>query len=111
VLAYLGFPINSERELHVRISVRFFTVLRELAGKGEDVLAFGAGKVTVNSVLQALAARHGTEFKDYLFNEQGKVREPLQLLVDGKAIMRLEGLETELKDGSQLAIIPPVSGG
>ena len=82
-----------------------------MAGKGEDILEFETGKVTVNSVLQALAARYGSEFKAYLFSDPGKVREHLQLLVDGKAIERLEGLGTALKDGAQLAIVPPVSGG
>jgi molybdopterin synthase sulfur carrier subunit len=95
----------------MKISVRFFTVLRELAGKGEVILEFRGDEITVATVLQTLAKRFGTEFKDYVFNEQGKIREHLQLLVDGQVITGLKGLETRVKDGNEVAIIPPVSGG
>lgn len=95
----------------MRISVRMFTTLRELAGKGEETLEFDAGVVTVRDVLGELAKRHGKAFRDYLYNEEGKVQEHLQLLVNGKRMDLLEELETRLKERDQVAIVPPIGGG
>jgi len=95
----------------VRVSVRMFTTLRELAGKGEETLEFGVGVVTVKDVLGELVRRHGKAFKDYLYDEEERVEEHLQLLVNGKRVGLLEELETRLKEGDQVAIVPPIGGG
>jgi len=88
-----------------------FTTLRELAGKGEETLEFGVGVVTVKDVLGELVRRHGKAFKDYLYDEEERVEEHLQLLVNGKRVGLLEELETRLKEGDQVAIVPPIGGG
>ncbi len=95
----------------MKVSVRLFTALREFAEKSEETLEFGEGTVTVKDVLERLAKRHGKEFTDYLYNKEGKVREHLQLLVNGKSVSLLEELETRLKEGDKVAIVPPVGGG
>lgn len=95
----------------VRVSVRLFTTLRELVGKGEETLEFDLGIVTVKDVLEDLAKRYGEEFKNYLYNEEREVRERLQLLVNGKNVSLLEELKTQLKEGDQVAVVPPVGGG
>jgi molybdopterin synthase sulfur carrier subunit len=97
----------------LQVSVRFFTSLRETVGKKEETLAFSEGsKVTVDAVLKALAQRYGKSFVDYLYDEKtGEVKGFLQFLVNGKSVVALNGLQTELKDGDVLAILPPVGGG
>jgi len=88
-----------------------FTTLRELAGKGQETLEFDAGVVTVRDVLGELVKRHGKAFRDYLYDEEEKVQEHLQLLVNGKSIDLLDELETRLKEKDQVAIVPPIGGG
>jgi len=39
------------------------------------------------------------------------VREHLQLLVNGKSVSLSEELETRLREGDEVAIVPPVGGG
>lgn len=95
----------------MKVSVRLFTVLRELAGKGEETLEFNAEPVTVRGVLEELVKQHGKAFKDYLYDEERNVREHLQLLVNGKSVDLLDNLNTQLKEGDQVAIVPPVGGG
>lgn len=91
--------------------MRLFTVLRELAQKGGETLEFDVGFVTVKDVLEELVRRHGKEFKDYLYDEKRRVREHLQLLVNGKSVSLSEELETRLREGDEVAIVPPVGGG
>jgi molybdopterin synthase sulfur carrier subunit len=97
----------------LKIKVRFFTSLREIVDKREETLSFDQNReVTVDLVLKTLAEKYGTPFKEYVY--EGKTTEPkgfLQFLVNGNSASTLNGLETELKDGDLLAILPPVGGG
>lgn len=97
----------------MHLSVRFFTTLREIVNKREETLTFTGGeKVTVDLVLKALAQKYGKPFMEYVYN--GKTEQPknfLQFLVNGTSTSTLNGLETELRDGDVLAILPPVGGG
>lgn len=97
----------------VRVSVRFFTTLREVIGKKEETLKFSGGEaVTVDTVLERLVELHGKSFVEYVYDQKnGKVRGFLQFLVNGRSISSFEGLGTRLSDGDVLAIIPPVGGG
>ncbi|HDI07271.1 MAG TPA: MoaD/ThiS family protein [Candidatus Bathyarchaeota archaeon] len=95
-----------------RISVRFFTVLRELIGQKEIVVEFAERHITVERLLESLVRRYGKEFKEYVFDPvSNDVRGHLQLLVNGRNIASLSGLDTRLEDGDVFAIIPPVGGG
>ena len=97
----------------MEVKVRFFTSLREIVNKREEPLTFPVGeKVTVNLVLKTLSQKYGNPFTEYLYN--GKTGQPknfLQFLINGTSTSTLNGLETELKDGDVLAILPPVGGG
>jgi molybdopterin synthase sulfur carrier subunit len=97
----------------LQVSVRFFTSLREIVDKKEEILEFPEGeKVTVDMVLKTLRQRYGKRFAEYIYDrETGEVKGFLQFLVNGKSASTLNGLQTELKDGDILAILPPVGGG
>ncbi|MEM3442759.1 MAG: ubiquitin-like small modifier protein 1 [Candidatus Bathyarchaeia archaeon] len=97
----------------MRVSVRFFTTLREIVGKREETLEFADGEtVTVDAVLRRLAEVYGKGFVDYVYDSKtGDVKGFLQLLINGRSASTLDGLKTRLVDGDVLAIIPPVGGG
>jgi len=97
----------------LRVSVRFFTSLREITGKKEETLEFSDDeKVTVEGVIKRLAKRYGKEYVEYVYEgEGGEVKGFLQFLVNGRSVSTLDALDTKLSDGDVLAIIPPVGGG
>ena len=97
----------------MQVSVRFFTVLREFTEKKEETLHFEEGEtVTINIVLEKLAARYGKPFTDYVFDPQsGGVRRYLQFFINGQSAATIKRLETELNNGDVVAIVPPVGGG
>ena len=97
----------------MRVSVRFFTSLREIVDKKEETLEFpGYKTVTVDNVLKTLGKSYGSRFVDYVYDsETREVKGFLHLLVNGKSASNFKGLKTELKDGDVLAILPPVGGG
>jgi molybdopterin synthase sulfur carrier subunit len=95
-----------------KVSVKLFTFLRELVGKREVTIEFEGRKVKVGELLDRLTNLYGEEFREYVFDPvSGRIREYLQLLVNGRNVVSLDGLDTELKDGDIFAIIPPVGGG
>lgn len=97
----------------MEISVRFFTSLREIINKKEEKIEFQSGeKVTVDLVLKNLSHRYSESFIEYVYDKNtGLPKSFLQFLVNGNGTSTREGLETELKDGDVLAILPPVGGG
>lgn len=97
----------------LKVSVRFFTTLREVTGKREEALEFSQGEaVTVEKVLKRLAEHYGKGFTEYVYDGRtGEVKGFLQFLVNGRSASTLKGLKTELVDGDVLAILPPVGGG
>jgi MoaD family protein len=97
----------------LNVSVLYFTVLREITGKKEEKLQLGEGqKVTVNIILEKLAALYGNPFADYVYDPQtSQVKGFLQFFINGQSSQAFKGIESELQDGDVLAIVPPVGGG
>jgi len=95
---------------NIKVKVKFFTTLREIVGKKEDQIELSRS-VTVGALLRQVSKTYGKEFQDYVFDELGNVRGHLHFLVNGKSITALQGLKTRLREGDQVAILPPVGGG
>jgi len=97
----------------LRISVRFFTSLREITGKREETMDFSSKTtVTVDTVVKKLAKRYGKDFLEYVYDgKTGEIKSFLQFLINGRSASTLNGVYTKLSNGDVLAIIPPVGGG
>ena len=97
----------------MQVKVRFFTSLREIVGEREETLTFPDGKsVTVDLALKTLAEKYGKPFQEYIYDT--KTSQPkgfLQFLINGNSTSTQKGLQTDLKNGDVLAILPPVGGG
>ncbi len=91
------------------IAIRIPTPLRHLSG--------GKGKVTVEGspgiVLDALEMLWELHpgLRDRILNEQGRVREHINIFVGEENIRFTGGLATPVSDRSEIIILPAVSGG
>lgn len=94
----------------MKVTVKFFTTLREITGKREEEIK-STKNLTVGGLLQELSKRYGGRFVNYVYDETGKARSYLQFLVNGRSITTIQGFKTKLKEGDRVAIIPPVGGG
>ena len=65
---------------------------------------------TVEEVLRAVE-RIYPDVAESICDEQGKVREFINVFVEGKDMRKLEGENTPVPDGSQIYIVPSVAGG
>ena len=83
------------------VRVKFFATLRSIAGRREVEIK---GIKTVGELLEKLYAEFGEEFKN-------EIEERRMILVNGKNIDHLNGLNTELSEGDVVSIFPPAGGG
>jgi molybdopterin synthase sulfur carrier subunit len=90
-------------EVHVRIP----TPLKKLTGEQDVIKAKGE---TVGEVLQWLTETY-PGLKERLRDEQGEVRRFINIYVNDEDIRFIKNLETPLKEGDQLSIIPAIAGG
>ncbi|MBS7644180.1 MoaD family protein [Candidatus Bathyarchaeota archaeon] len=91
----------------MEVTVKFFTTLREITGKREEKIVLNHD-ATVRDLLNILSNKYGKAFGDYVFESSDTPRPSLQFLVDGVSIANLQ---TKLRNGCKVAIIPPVGGG
>jgi molybdopterin synthase sulfur carrier subunit len=93
------------------VRVRLPTQLRNLAaGAGSVLVVVDTTPVTVTSVLDALAETHPA-LERRVRDETGRTRVHVNVFVDADNIRDLDGLTTTIREGSDLSIIPAISGG
>ena len=83
--------------------------LRELAGNRSEVRV-EAGAGPLSSALQHLWIECPA-IRDRVMTELGRVRPHINIFVDGENSRFSGGLETPVRDGAEIFIIPAVSGG
>ncbi|MGQ4913258.1 MAG: ubiquitin-like small modifier protein 1 [Candidatus Asgardarchaeia archaeon] len=91
------------------IRVKFFAALWEITGEKEVEL--NGTNMTVRELLQKLIERYGEKFKKEIMDNDDKVKDHYVILVNGRNIVFLDGVNTKVKDGDLISIFPPVGGG
>jgi sulfur-carrier protein len=93
----------------VSVQVTLPGVLADLAG-GSKHLDVEPSGLTLADLLDELATRHpmlGRRIRD----ETGQVRRFVNVYVDGDDVRFGKGLQTELRDGAEVQVLPSVAGG
>jgi sulfur-carrier protein len=83
--------------------------LRELAGNRGEVEVQGHAE-SVSDAL-SLLWHECPAFRDRLVTELGELRPHLNIFVDGESIRFAQGFATPVQDGSEIVILPALSGG
>ena len=89
------------------VHVRIPTPLRRFTGGAEEVSADGA---TVAALVEDLERSH-PGLKVRICDEGGKVRRFVNIFVNGDDIRFLNNLETVIKAGDEVSIVPAIAGG
>ena len=83
--------------------------LRELAGNRGQVRIDGRAE-SISDAL-SLLWDHCPGVRDRVITEVGDVRPHVNIFVDGESIRDAAGLDTRIRDGAEIFILPAVSGG
>lgn len=89
------------------VRVRIPTPLRRYTGGSEEVAIDAA---TAGAAIEQMEAKFAG-IKERLCDEQGRVRRFVNIYINGDDIRFLNGLETPLKDGDEVSIVPAIAGG
>jgi molybdopterin synthase sulfur carrier subunit len=94
--------------VHLRIKVKAYATIRDALGASVEIgLHEGA---TVKDLLNELTRIYG-KFLGESPEPSSGLPPYVKVLVNGRDIDFLKGLETKLKDGDEVALFPPVGGG
>ena len=88
------------------VTVRIPTPLRTLTDGQDEVSVEGA---TVGELIENLELKH-PGIRERLLDEKG-VRRHVNLFVSDEDIRFLDNLETELREGDAVSIVPAIAGG
>lgn len=87
--------------------VRIPTPLRNLTRNEAEIMVDAA---TVGAALEALETRHAG-IKARICDESGNVRRFVNVYVNDEDIRFMQNLQTPLKSGDQVSIVPAIAGG
>jgi len=94
----------------VAVTIRFIGSLRASAKKSKLSMEFGK-TVSLREVIRKIVEEQPKLRRVLIDPELDDPRTSSLMLVNGKEIGVLNGLETKLKDGDELILIPVVHGG
>jgi molybdopterin synthase sulfur carrier subunit len=87
--------------------VKIFSTLRQVVGAKEVEVETAD---TVRDMLEQLTAEYPS-LRERILDDDGNLQSSINLLVNGRSIRYLDGLNTTLKESDQIALFPPVGGG
>jgi MoaD family protein len=94
----------------MKFKIKVFATIREIM-KTREIELESDNKITVHDAIKLLTNKYGEKLANHLLDKNGKPKPAFILMVNGISIKELEGLETPLKDGDVLAVLPPAVGG
>ena len=94
----------------IRVQVNFFSNVRALTGEPGSTLELPEGS-SVHDMLIVVAARYGDELREYLFTDEGGLHSHVVVILNGRGVGVLKGMDTALNDGDRVAILPTIGGG
>ena len=89
--------------------VKIFATLRQYAGKKEVEVPLDAGD-TVGNVMVKLTAEYPA-LGQQILDGDGNLQSSIIVLLNGRNIKFLDGLESTLQESDRIALLPLVGGG
>lgn len=89
------------------VNVKVPTPLRKFTAGSESVSGSGA---TVGALVEDLEKKY-PGIRERIVDEQGRVRRFVNLYINGDDIRFLQQLDTKVKDGDEISIVPAIAGG
>ena len=97
--------------MEIHIKIRTILKLKKIIGKGAVEFSVEEGTI-LEAALDKMVERFGKELESSLFSSQDRsLLQHIRLMVNGRDIAFLNGLQTVLREGDEILILPPVAGG
>ncbi|HYE81866.1 MAG TPA: MoaD family protein [Clostridia bacterium] len=87
--------------------IKFFAFIRDYTGSKETNMS---SCPTLRELLYKLCSKYGKKFSEKLFTGES-LSEEIIILVNGRHIEHLKGLDTSLSENDEISIFTKVAGG
>jgi molybdopterin synthase sulfur carrier subunit len=94
--------------MNISVQADFHAIIQQIFGEKSARVALSS-PLTVRNLLKVLCT--SPERHHAIFSDGGNLRSDVKILRNGRNIVFLNGLDTELNNGDTIAIFPPVVGG
>ncbi len=91
------------------MEIKVYATLRPIVG-GPSVKLNGVEEITVDEMLNALYAQF-PDLRPELYKGREELHPAIHILVNGRDMRYINGVETVLKASDEVRIFPPVGGG
>ena len=88
-------------------TIRIPTPLRKFTAGNSEVEGEGG---TVREIFDNVENSHGG-LKEKIFDDAGEIRRFINVFVNGEDVRHAEGLDTPVKDGDEVSVVPAIAGG
>jgi molybdopterin synthase sulfur carrier subunit len=96
----------------LKVTVEYLGYIKQTLGTEQGERMELKNDALVSDLLTLLAEKHGEPFKKTIYEPKGLDLKPHYILaVNGLLLNQLNGIETKLKDGDRVVLMPVVTGG
>ena len=93
------------------VTVVLVGAARELFGRPSYTVDLKPG-MTIRGLFEELSRSSGPGFEGKIYDvHNGRMNEHIVVFINSREIRSLEGLDTRLKEGDVITILPPMAGG
>ena len=95
----------------MQIKIQYLGLVKTFTNKIQDEITLETG-ATLSDLLKRLASEFGKQFSHEIYEEGAKDVKPMfTVMVNGIVMGQLNGVETRLKDGDKVILMPLMTGG
>jgi molybdopterin synthase sulfur carrier subunit len=91
------------------VRIKLYATLRLQVGQPEIEVRAGPGD-TVRDAIRQLLEQYPV-LTPHVLSEQGELVDHVQVMLNGRNIRLLDGLDTMIQGGQKLDVFPPIAGG
>ena len=96
----------------MKVKVEYLGHIKNILGSKREEEIEVEDNSSISDLLLVLSEKHGESFKKAVYEAGGKdIKSNFIATVNGFLLNQLKGIETKLKDGDRVVLMPIVSGG
>jgi molybdopterin synthase sulfur carrier subunit len=96
----------------LRVKVEYLGHVKDMVGSIREEEVEMSDDSTISDLLMVLSEKHGESFKKAVYEAGGKdIKSNFIATVNGYLLNQLKGIETKIKNGDHVVLMPIVSGG
>ena len=96
----------------MKVTVEYLGHIKNIIGSGQEEEVEMEDDASIADLLRMLSGKYGEPFRKAVYEPHGKdVKSNYIITVNGYLLNQLNGVQTKLKNGDHITILPIVSGG